>query len=152
MPGPKFAPRDVFETLLEWSVLPTFDLLVVVKGQGVVVVKRRIEPYKNQWALPGLRMYKGESINDTLKRIAKDELGLSIDAAHKQLLAQYVGKFKTEKNRQDLSTAYMVAVDGPADITYNKEHFSDCKLATEPLPRMGAMYTYYLHEWSRQGL
>lgn len=139
----KFAPREVFETILEWAVIPTFDLLIVAP-EGVVVVKRRIAPYKDQWALPGLRMYKGESIDDTLVRIAKAELGITIDPSKKKLLGQYVGKFKTENQRQDISTAYVIEYDKLPEITLNAEHFYEYKLAKQPLPNMGAMYAYYL--------
>lgn len=77
------APRELFVEILKYMPIATFDLIVEYGDQGVIVVKRKIEPYKNVWALPGLRMYKGESINDTLRRIAKDELGLTIDPEKK---------------------------------------------------------------------
>jgi ADP-ribose pyrophosphatase YjhB (NUDIX family) len=50
----KFAPREIFEQILEWSVIPTFDLLIQYGDQGIILVKRKIAPYKDQWALPGL--------------------------------------------------------------------------------------------------
>ncbi|HEV2402970.1 MAG TPA: hypothetical protein VGS08_02095 [Candidatus Saccharimonadales bacterium] len=43
-----------------------------------------------------------------MARIAHDEAGLRIRVKEKRLLGQYVGQFKTEHNRQDLSTAYIV--------------------------------------------
>lgn len=148
MPEPKFAPREVFETILEWSVLPTFDLLVEYGDQGVVVLKRTIEPYKNVWALPGLRMYKGESIDDTLSRIALQELGVEIDPANREFMGQFVGKFKTEFNRQDLSTGYLIKLDGTEELRPNPEHFSDMRFIKEPIPGMGAMYKYYLGQYA----
>jgi 8-oxo-dGTP pyrophosphatase MutT (NUDIX family) len=147
---PKFVPREVFETLLEWSVLPTFDLVIVVRDKGVLVVKRRIVPYKDQWALPGLRMYKGESIDDTLCRIAKDELGLKIDATKKILLGQYVGKFKTEFERQDLSTGYVIELEHQPEIILNTDHFYNYKYTRSSLNDMGAMYAYYLKLWAER--
>ena len=75
----KFASKEIFEQMLEWGVMPTFDLVLEQGNQGVVLVKRRIAPYKNKWALPGLRQYKGESFRETLTRIAKDELDLEIN-------------------------------------------------------------------------
>lgn len=148
MADPKFAPREAFETILEWSVLPTFDLLVEYGDQGVIILKRTIEPYKNVWALPGLRMYKGEDINDTIKRVAKQELGLIIDPEKRVFVGQYVGKFKTEFNRQDLSTGYLIKLKGTEKITFNPEHFSDMKFVSQPISNMGAMYSYYLKEYA----
>lgn len=147
MAEPKYAPREVFETLLEWSVLPTFDLLIEYGDKGIVILKRTIEPYKNVWALPGLRMYKGENIDDTLIRIAKQELGIDIDPAKKVLVGQYVGKFKTEFNRQDLSTAYLIRLEGNEKLVPNPDHFSAMEFTHKPVPSMGAMYKYYVEKY-----
>ncbi len=144
MGHPKFAPREVFEEILEWSVIPTFDLLLRYGDSGFIVLKRKIEPYKNVWALPGLRMYKGETIEDTLKRIAKNELGINVDTTNKVLVGQYVGKFKTEKNRQDISTCYLIELAGDEHIVMNKDHFSEMMITKEIPKRVGAMYAHYL--------
>lgn len=111
------------------------------------MVKRKTAPDKNVWALPGLRMYKGESINDTLVRIAQDELGLQIDPSTKQLWGQYVGKFSSEHQRQDISTAYVVAVPETQPVTINQEHFSKYDLVTDIPQPIGAMYKYDLGEY-----
>ena len=140
----KYAPREIFEQILEWSVIPTFDLVIEYENQGFIVVKRKIAPYKNQWALPGLRMMKGEEINDTLKRIAKNELGLTINPRKKILLGQYVGKFITEHQRQDISTGYLIQMDNFQPIIANKDHFSNYRI-TKTIPHpMGAMYKFYI--------
>ncbi len=149
-----YAPREVFEQILEWAVIPTFDLVVVV-GDQVAIVRRKIAPYRNVWALPGLRMLKGESIDDCLARIARQELGIDVDVANKVLLGQYVGRFATEHQRQDLSTGYVVRALS-ADITPNPEHFSGIRLigSLDELPAAsGAMYRHYLAEfWGNRHL
>lgn len=75
----QFAPRDAFEVVLQWAVIPTFDLVLSYGDRGVIVVRRRIAPYKGVWALPGLRMFKPESIDDVIRRVAKAELGLEVN-------------------------------------------------------------------------
>lgn len=143
---PVFAPREVFERMLEYSVIPTFDLVIDVPERGVLIVRRKIAPYAGKWALPGLRMYKYESIDDTLARIAKQETGIEVDVDNKLLIGQFVGKFKTEHARQDLSTGYAVtALSG--DINLNDAHFSGGRFinAVEELPAAtGAMYRFYV--------
>jgi ADP-ribose pyrophosphatase YjhB (NUDIX family) len=140
----KYAPRDIFEQILEWAVIPTFDLIIEIEGKGFLLVKRTIEPYKNQWALPGLRMYKDEGIDDALVRIATQEVGIEIDPTQKVLVGQYVGKFKTEHQRQDLSTGYYFKLPASTEITINREHFSSFKLTKEVPAGTGAMYKYYI--------
>lgn len=54
-PEVKFAPREVFEHVLEYAVIPTFDLVVELpEDGGVVLARRTIAPYRNKRALPGL--------------------------------------------------------------------------------------------------
>jgi ADP-ribose pyrophosphatase YjhB (NUDIX family) len=149
-PEIKFAPREVFEQLLEWSVIPTFDLVVELpEGEGVVLVRRNIAPYENCWALPGLRMFKGEGIDDVIARIAEDELGVRVDVAAKRYPGQYVGRFKTERERQDLSSGYVVrALSGELQI--NPAHFSGLRIikkAEEMPASTGAMYRFYLSRY-----
>ncbi len=146
---PVFAPREVFEQTLQYFVIPTFDLVIDVPGEGIVMVRRTIAPYANKWALPGLRMYKNESIDDTLKRIAQQEVGLAIDVSTKQLLGQFVGKFKTENDRQDLSTGYVVKATR-SNIVINDAHFSGYRFVNSEadIPTdVGAMYSFYLQKY-----
>jgi len=72
-------------------------------------------------------MFKPESIQCTLERVAQDELGLKVNAKEATLLGQYVGRFKTEHQRQDISTAYVVrALRG--EIRLNTKHFTNYDL------------------------
>lgn len=147
--GPKLAPRAVFEEILQWAIIPTFDLVLEYGNEGVILVKRKIPPYQNQWALPGLRILKGESINEALCRIARDELGLSIDPSKRHFLGQYTGKFKTEHQRQDLSTGYWISIP-TQKISLNSKHFSALKIIKNkreiPKP-LGAMYQFYIEKY-----
>lgn len=142
----KFAPREIFEIGLKWFVMPAFDLILEYRD-GIILVRRKIPPYKNQWALPGLRFYKGEEIADALKRVAKQEVGLVIDPKEARLIGQYNGKFRTEMGRQDLSTSYHIKVQDSQEIRLNRDHFSGCRIITdsESLPgNIGAMYRYHI--------
>lgn len=146
---PIFAPREIFEQILEYSVMATFDLVVELPDGGIVLLWRKIAPYQNVWALPGMRMYKNESIDQTLERIAKQELGLQIETKSRRFLGQYVGKFTTEHNRQDLSTGYIVRATSN-DITINEEHFTRYRIvrsAAEIPQPLGAMYKFYLQQY-----
>jgi ADP-ribose pyrophosphatase YjhB (NUDIX family) len=145
--GTKFAPREVFEQILEYVPIATFDLVVEVGGRGVVLVRRKIAPYRGVWALPGLRMHKGEGIDDTLRRIARVELGLEVDPSGKVLLGQYVGRFRTERSRQDISTGYLVRVAESVEIVANPAHFHGYRVTREVPGNTGAMYRYYLDEY-----
>lgn len=144
MKKPPLAPRELFEKMLEYMPIPTFDLIIECDYKKIIVVRRKIAPYKGVWALPGLRMYKGETIDDTLIRIAKHEIGLDINPNNKRLLGQYVGKFTTENMRQDISTCYVINVKKVTEVKLNENHFTSYKI-TESIPKpIGAMYKHYL--------
>lgn len=149
-PKIKFAPREVFENMLDYGVIPTFDLVIEMPdGAGVVIVRRIIPPYENRWALPGLRMFKPESIEDVICRIAEDEIGLDVDVAGRAFLGQYVGRFRTERERQDLSTGYVVRALSE-EIRLNRDHFSKylvIKKWQEVPTDIGAMYKFYLSKY-----
>ena len=149
-PPIKWAPREIFEKILEFAVIPTFDLVLDVPGSGVILVKRTIPPYQNLWALPGLRMCKPEEIEDTLIRIARQEVGLDIDPQRRHFLGQYVGKFEEEFERQDISTGFALTVQDNQIPVFNPQHFDALcyvNCCDDIPPNTGAMYEFYLNEY-----
>lgn len=143
----KFAPDELFAKILEYCAVPTFDLVIWVPQKGIIIVKRKIVPYANKWALPGLRMMKPENIDDTLTRIATNEVGLSVNVTQKIIIGQFVGKFNTENNRQDISTGYAV-VSNTDVVDINQNHFSNYRFINniDEIPKnIGAMYRFYLN-------
>ncbi len=124
-------------------------MVIEVPDQGVLIIKRKIEPYNNRWALPGLRIMKPESIHDTIERIALQEAGLTLDLTSLRYLGQYVGRFQTEHNRQDLSTGYAVKANSSV-LSINPEHFFSYRLiySANDIPKdTGGMYKFYLNKY-----
>ncbi len=145
----KRAPQELFGQILEYVPMATFDLLVEYQ-EGIILVKRKIAPYKNTWALPGLRMCKPEGIDHTLVRIGRDEVGLRLDLKSKEIIGQYVGRFTTEHGRQDISTGYVVSAFARQEIMLNKSHFSGFQIirSWDDVPvKTGAMYKYYMKKY-----
>ena len=117
-----WAPAEIFESILRYSVVPTFDL-ILESVEGILLVRRCISPYKGLWALPGLRIFKGESIAECLARIALDEVGLRVNPAHGTFINQATVKFRTDNERQDLSTCYAFELEID-DVMLNNDHLS----------------------------
>ena len=55
----------------------TVDLVVMTEG-GVVLVKRQEQSWHGMWHLPGGTVLYREKIEDSVQRIAAEELGLSV--------------------------------------------------------------------------
>jgi len=51
---------------------------VIVHDNGIVLIKRRNEPFKDHYALPGGFVEYGESVEEALVREAKEETGLEV--------------------------------------------------------------------------
>lgn len=117
-----WAPDEVFQSILRYSVVPTFDL--VLDGiDGVLLVRRIISPYDGLWALPGLRIFKGETIYECLSRIALHEVGIRVEPVNAKFVNQAVAKFDTHQERQDLSTCYAFKLETD-HINLNSDHLS----------------------------
>jgi len=139
----------VFEKILEFAVIPTFHHILDFRGKGVIIFGRKIPPYSRQWALPGLRMMKGESISDTLNRIAENEIGTVIDPDKAKIVGQYVGKFRSEFKRQDIPTCYAFTASA-GEVKIDQEHFSGSRYiqGISSIPKnTGAMYRFYLERY-----
>lgn len=146
----KIHPKEIYDEILEWAVIPTFDLVIEYGAEGIIIIKRKVAPYQNLWALPGRRMLKGESIEDTLIRIANQEGGLLIDPSERTFLGQYVGKFATMQNRQDISTGYSVRCSSDQKISFDKNRYSSMNLvkSRDEIPsRIGSMYAFFLNRY-----
>lgn len=140
-----WAPKRAFAKMLKYGVIPTFDL-ILHSPEGILMVRRRISPYVDMWALPGLRILKGEMIEDCLKRIAEDEVSIEINPAAARFVRQAVVKFASNHNRQDLSNCYAIEI-GTEAIHINKENLSAWTFARDlgsmPTP-LGDLYRHHL--------
>ena len=64
------------------SLLPIACIdLVIVRTDAVLLVKRKNEPLKDNWFIPGGRLHRGEFVQDAIERIAKEETGLTVSRA-----------------------------------------------------------------------
>jgi len=63
----------------EYPSLPMVGAGALIhKGQKVLLVKRRYEPNKGRWALPGGMVELGEPVEDAVRREVKEEVGLDV--------------------------------------------------------------------------
>jgi len=73
-----FIPPEIYTSILEHTPIPCVDLIVMHKGK-VLMLFREMEPAKHEWFFPGGRVFKGEILEDTVKRKAREELGIEIE-------------------------------------------------------------------------
>lgn len=62
-----------------YSKVPRLTVEVIVKSErGILLTLRDIDPYKGSWHFPGGTVYFDESLSDAVKRVAKNELGITV--------------------------------------------------------------------------
>ena len=63
----------------------TIDCIFDINNQYTVLIKRKNDPFKGYWALPGGRIQDGESLEDAVVREVKEETGLEIKIKSREL-------------------------------------------------------------------
>lgn len=53
--------------------------LVIVRDGEVLLIKRKYEPFEDQWCLPGGHVEASEQVRDAARREAKEETGYEVE-------------------------------------------------------------------------
>ncbi|TAN34176.1 NUDIX domain-containing protein [Patescibacteria group bacterium] len=92
-----------------YSRAPRVCVDLVVKNQrGVLLTWRAIEPYKNQWHLPGGRLRWRETISRALQRIAREETGLAVEPVKLLGFMEFLREVQAGKKRHTVSMVFLV--------------------------------------------
>lgn len=72
-------PLTDSEFKLIYSKVPRLNVEIVISTEdGIVTTKRSIEPWKSYWHLPGGTVHMNETLEDAVRRIALDEIGVKV--------------------------------------------------------------------------
>ncbi|MCX6816017.1 MAG: NUDIX domain-containing protein [Candidatus Aenigmarchaeota archaeon] len=92
-----------------FSRVPRICVDVVVKDKdGVILTKRAIEPWKGFWHLPGGMIFFNEKIEDAVKRVAQDELGIRVKIEKLLGHIEYLNEVRKRRRNHSISIAFQV--------------------------------------------
>lgn len=107
MPYAEF--KDIYSKVTKLSVE-----VIILKEDKILLTRRAIPPGIGQWHTPGGTVLKGEKLNQTVQRVAKEELGLSVG------IGKYVGiiEYNTYINKYDqgISLVFLVTPKNNKEI------------------------------------
>ena len=71
-------PKDEFDRIFAKVPRLTVEVLIAAEEAGVLLALRDVEPCLGTWNLPGGTVRYGERLIDAVRRVARDELGVSV--------------------------------------------------------------------------
>ena len=71
-------PKDEFDRIFGKVPRLTVEVLITSEGQGVLLALRDVDPCRGMWNLPGGTVRFGERLVDAVRRVAANELGVSV--------------------------------------------------------------------------
>ncbi len=102
----RIAPKKEYDNFRKYFAFSCVDL-VIFDGKSVLLTKRTRDPYKGYWHLPGSMIHKTEKMTDTVKRSAKEELGLDVK------IEKFIGVYESlDRFRHDVSNGFVVSIKG----------------------------------------
>lgn len=89
----------------------TVELLVQTE-EGILLTKRAIDPYKGCWHIPGGTVYYKETLEDALKRVAKNELGVEVEVEKFMGFIYYPNLIQDQGFDWPVGSAYLAKITG----------------------------------------
>jgi len=129
-----FSPEE-FKAI--FSKVPRLCVELAIKTpEGIILALRSLPTWNGQWHLPGGMVFYKEKIAHAIKRIAKDELGISVNI---QKLLGYIEYPSEEKERGfgfSIGIIFLCSPDKIMDLKPNNEEASEIKIFKKLPPNM----------------
>lgn len=128
-------PKSIYSQIVKHVPIPCVDLLLENESGSYLLLKRKTEPLKNEYYLPGGRILIGEILEDAARRKAKEETGLNLGGAL-TLTGIYEDVFPLSSfgthTYHTLSMVFRCKIDGNSEIRLNDQ--SEAWKFSEQLP------------------
>jgi len=96
------------KTCIRCTPLVSLDLIVMNLYGEILLGKRKNDPAKDTWFVPGGRILKNEPVREALARISLDEVGFTIDRKDIQVQGVYDHMYENNYFNEDFTSHYVV--------------------------------------------
>ncbi len=118
-------PKNDYLQVIKNTQLMATDLIIFNYKGEVLLGKRKNEPAKDSWFVPGGRIYKYEPLGDAVHRVSKNELGVSLSMDKPN--GVYHHMYNNNVDNNDFGTHYVVfavsiTISYDIDIKKDNQH------------------------------
>ena len=107
-------PKDEFDRIFGKVPRLTVEVLITSEGQGVLLALRDVDLCRGMWNLPGGTVRFGERLVDAVRRVAANELGVSVRVGS---LAGYI----------EYPSHYENGLDSPVGLVFRSQPLDEAQ-------------------------
>ncbi|KAA3667473.1 GDP-mannose mannosyl hydrolase [Pectobacterium carotovorum subsp. carotovorum] len=100
--------NDSFSFIINNTPLISIDIMVVNSDEDILLGKRKNQPAKGYWFVPGGRILKSETLEGAFARLTHDELGTVIPFDQAEFQGVYEHFYENSYLDDNISTHYVV--------------------------------------------
>ncbi len=100
-------PLEIFKTIVEYTPLISIDFIVKNDKEEILLGKRLNAPAKGYYFTLGGRIYKNETMQNAMRRIAKEEIGIELDIVKSQFIGVFEHFYDDSFADEAISTHYV---------------------------------------------
>lgn len=117
----RLSPKE-FEKSFEKVPRVAVNLIVTDIDNRVLLARRNIPPHECDWHFPGSFVLKNESINEALKRVAKNEVGMDLTEEIDLKLLGNFDDINGDPRGHVIDMAYGMQIGDTSKIVATKEN------------------------------
>ena len=121
-----FTPKDDYLHVIKHTQLISLDMIITNPEGKILLGKRKNEPAKGTWFVPGGRVYKNETFAKAGLRISEGELGVALP--YDREIGVYHHNYNNNFDNEDYGTHYIVfavAINLTQDLVLNTDSMDD---------------------------
>jgi len=118
--------KSNFIQVIKNTPLISIDLIIENKEGKILLGKRVNEPAKDEWFVPGGRIFKDETLDSAFNRTTTTEIGISLKREKVQFYGLYEHFYENNVFNDKFSTHYIVLAHkfkvNEKDVLLNNQH------------------------------